>query len=124
MKQTILKGLIASAALISANNALACTFVINDIAVKNDLAAHLLTELGVTVAQVNHVEISDYDWHISIPTPMCPEELTYTATYDVSFERSELVGCSAKAKVTKVEPWTAEGRDSYTVEFAQAASCE
>lgn len=124
MKLLILNALAISTALTTANVSQACTYFVNDIAAKNDMAAHLLTDLRITLDQLRTSVTSDYSWHESISTPMCPEELTYTATFDLGYELSDLVGCGAKAKVTKVEPWVRGSDATYTIEYINMPSCE
>ncbi len=102
----------------------ACSYVINDIGAKNDLAAAALTHLGVNIDQLNHTEVSQYRWFESKPTPMCPEEITYESTFKFGYELSSLVGCSASVKVTKIEPWKAGKKPSYQFDVVSAPSCE
>lgn len=120
------KKLILSALLVLGvqQSAEACSYVINDVGAKNDLAAAALTHLGVTIDKLHSTEVSQYRWFESKPTPMCPEEITYESTYKLGYELSSLVGCSATVKVTKIEPWKPGKRTEYKFEVLSAQSCE
>lgn len=102
----------------------ACTYLINDIGAKNDLAAAALTHLGVSIDQLRNTEVSEYRWFESKPTPMCPDEITYESTFKFGYELSSLVGCSASVKVTKIDPWGNGKLSQYKFDVISPQSCE
>ena len=94
----------------------ACTFFVDELAAQNDLAAKAISEQGYELADVNSINVEDYSWIVSIPSPMCPKELTHTA--NVSFIESTeegQMGCSFDVSITRKDDWVT-GRELYTSE--------
>ena len=89
----------------------ACSYFINPIAVENELGALGLTNLEVPLSELRSIEFSNVRWWESVSTPMCPEEMTYEASFQVKWQKKASKEiCSAAVKVTKTEPWIGEDR--------------
>lgn len=90
----------------------ACSYAVNEVGIKNQLAAHFLTTLNIGIdevlTQVQKLEISNFSYFESKPTMMCPEEMTYSMNINIKYMGSGY--CMASALVTLVEGW---GADSY-----------
>ncbi len=112
-KSRIIATLALISALLGSSHALACSYVVDDLATKNELAAKALTELEIDITDDVSIAISDYNWWESKPTPMCPEELTFTATVTVGHNQ-----CFQTVKVTKVSPWTGQP-ETFSFEVSQ-----
>ena len=110
---------------IGAPTAVACTFQINETAVRNRLAAQVYTNLDISVEQVSQTTIRDYRWWISRNTPMCPEETKAEAIISVTYADSDgLSGlCLSRVKVTETSSWLPAGRTSYEFTVLQAPLC-
>jgi hypothetical protein len=112
---------------VSSGAALACSYYIDPVAVKNDLAAATLTKLKVNIEDVTKVKFTDFGFFESKPTPMCPEEMTYFGTIRVNFTNVQdplTKGCTAEVKVTKVATWSPQGvPDKTTFEVLQSPTC-
>lgn len=126
----VLAKIIAGGALVSsllaASGALACSYYIDEAKIKSDLAAKVVEHFNLSEQNVTATNVTKFNWWESKPTPMCPEELTYEATVSVSFVSDDALthGCTAIAKVTKVEPWTPEHKPAtYTFDTLQAPTC-
>jgi hypothetical protein len=126
MKMSFLNALIGMMMASVSPLALACSYYINETAVKNDLGAKLLTELKISIDDVTSVEVSDFSFFESKSTPMCPDEMTYLSTFQISFNNASdplAKGCVAIAKVTKVEPWVEGLETTYSYEIIQSPTC-
>ncbi len=90
------------------SNALSCSYFIHQIGQKNDLAAATASHLNVSLEDVTSLRITEYRFWESIPTPMCPEEITHEATIELTYnDVTALVPtvCDAKFKATKLDNW-------------------
>ncbi|MGE0174991.1 MAG: hypothetical protein AB7T49_19515 [Oligoflexales bacterium] len=115
-----------AAALISGMSAqaFACSYYIDNLQKRNELIAAVASELKVGLETTTKLAIDSYKWWESIPTPMCPDELTFIANVKVEYitigETSDK--CAAYLAVTKKENWK-ENSDSFSFEKLSEVVC-
>jgi hypothetical protein len=104
-----------------ATPASACSYYINELAEKNDLMAAVASNLNVSVAEVESIEITNYSFFESISTPMCPEEITHLGTVEISYvDPTTQYNCHAVINVTKKDNWKSHLE---TLEFVGQPTC-
>ncbi len=90
----------------------ACTYMVDELGKKNELASYFLTTMNIGIdevfSKVTKLEIKDFSFFESKSTPMCPEEMTYSAQIEMAYFDNGY--CFANTVVTLVEGW---GEDSY-----------
>lgn len=91
---------------------LACMYVIDEAKKSAELKAVALASLG-DVTVINS-DVSNFKFFESKPTPMCPEEMTYTAEVAATFRRGT-DACIVRLSVKKVEPWKNSDLDVYSI---------
>ena len=102
---------LASGLSLAASNAQACTYRVDSAQISNELLqiGRAQFSKGLTSSSVKN-----FSYFESKPTPMCPEEMTYTATVTIEQETSNSI-CRGDVQVKKVDPWTDEDVVRYEV---------
>ena len=92
--------------VVTFSQASACSFFISDIVEKNNIIASTASHFQIEVAEAYEIEISDYEWFVSIPTPMCPEEITHQASVKFHYySAEEQRNCVVEVDVVKKDNW-------------------
>ncbi len=113
--------LAAGVSIANINSAKACSYYIDQVKKTAELEKVALATLeGSTILSST---VNSFSFFESKPTPMCPEELTYNATFAVNYNDG-LNNCIAELKIKKVESWSALDEDNYTVSGRKAALCK
>jgi len=119
-----LMGLLAVSGL-EISSASACSVLpVNATAQKNDLVAQALSDLGISIEDINDVDVADYSGAY-IWTPMCPKGLTSRATFSIAFSDPSQGGegvCTAVVGVSKTFLYE-DGVPEYEIELVQAPAC-
>ena len=90
----------------------ACSYTVDQAAMKKELETVVAAGLkGVTKVSAVTTEFSYYE---SKPTPMCPEEMTYTAKVSVRYRTGE-TRCQEEFNIKKIESWSPSGESVYTL---------
>lgn len=98
----------------------ACSFTVDQAAMKKELETVVAAGLkGVTKVSAVTTEFSYYE---SKPTPMCPEEMTYTAKVSVRYGAGE-TRCQEEFSIKKIESWSPSGENVYTVSGGKFPRC-
>ncbi len=98
----------------------ACSYIIDEAEMKRELETVVAAGLkGVTKVSVVTTEFSFYE---SKPTPMCPEEMTYTAKVSVRYGMGE-TRCQEEFSIKKIESWSPPGENVYTVSGGKFPRC-
>jgi len=105
--------------ILLSKSAHACRYVIEKTKKIDELQRVALANF----ADKKNLSVQNYSFSYfeSKPTPMCPEELTYEASYNVVYTDNSSK-CFADIKVKKVESWT-DDLNVYTVTGANSAKC-
>jgi len=112
--------LLVSIIVVQSNVSMACSYVIDEPKKIEELQRVALANLGEK--DVMAVQAYGFSYFESKPTPMCPDELTYEASYDVVYKYG-LNKCFATVKVKKIESWI-DDSDSYIVTGVKSSQCE
>ena len=125
MKKLIL-GLVMGTLVLSVNasSSQACSVTpVNPTVQKNDLAAHALTQIGVSIENVSNVDVADYVGSY-IWTPMCPKGLQSKGVFTVAFDNVNdplTRGCTAVVAVEKIHLY--ENGPEYKFDLIQTPTC-
>lgn len=107
------------ALILLSKSAHACSYIIEKTKKIDELQKVALANLS----DKKNLSVQNYSFSYfeSKPTPMCPEELTYEASYHVVYNDNPSK-CFADIKVKKVESWI-DDLSVYTVTGANSARC-
>jgi hypothetical protein len=106
---------------LTANLANACSYAINEVKKSAELQSVALG--SIDGEKILSSAVSKFSYFESKPTPMCPDELTYNAIVSATYEVGMNV-CSVELKIKKVESWTTNDLDTYSVTGRQSARCK
>jgi hypothetical protein len=101
----------------------ACMYHIDPVAKAAELKTVALASLGVNEASLISAEVLSFNYFESISTPMCPEELTHTAKFQVTYTQNSSQ-CVVELEVKKVEPFVSQNdEDTYSIKGQKSARC-
>lgn len=104
-----------------AQDLFACSYMIDGVSKSAELEKVALASLGDV--KILDSALSDFSFFESKPTPMCPEELTFSLTLSVAYESAMNV-CAGQLKITKIEPWVSGLDDIYHVSGRNSFRCK
>lgn len=109
--------------LVAAKNASACSYFIDEEAVKGELIK--VVEAGLnTTDKILGSKVSEFSWRESISTPMCPEELTFEATVVTMTDDGGGLPCHLATQITKIADWASDTpQATYKVKAIGSPSC-
>jgi hypothetical protein len=109
------------------SHVLACRYYVNEKANKETMRAVLLASIEGGSDEIKaEASLTTYTWFESISTPMCPEELTHKASFDVVKKimtpGAYMQSCVGKVKVTKIDDWKTR-KVSFIIEGENQLRC-
>lgn len=99
---------VALALTLFSQSSMACSYSVNQTQKKNELIAAGITNLNISLEVVKSVSVVNFHFYESIPTPMCPKEVTYEGVifYDYMDPTAmRPTQCQVTLNVTKKEDW-------------------
>jgi hypothetical protein len=119
-----MKSIIASVCVVCAianiNIASACSYQIDQAKKIAELTKIAYASLEPAIIRTHTV--NNFSFFESKPTPMCPEEMTYSADVSIGYEVGTTY-CWVDLTVKKIESWGELDQDSYIVSGKKTARC-